>query len=79
MYTTRLLMEAGCVGAVLAFALTLGQHVFVPSTTSETLLYGFVLGVFIHFGFELAGMNTYYCLHGAMARLMMNAPPRPNE
>jgi hypothetical protein len=65
MYWTRLAMEAGCVGVVLAFALVLGSRFYRPSNVSEMLLYGFCLGVLIHLGFEMAGLNRLYCTSGA--------------
>jgi len=65
MYWSRLAMEAGCVGAVLAFALVLGSRAYRPSNVSEMLMYGFCLGVLIHLGFEMAGFNRFYCASGA--------------
>ena len=68
MYTTRLVMEAACVGAVVAVALLVGQFLN-PVDRIQTLLYGFMLGMLIHLGFEVTGLNTYYCRHGAACRV----------
>lgn len=65
MYLSRLGIEAGCVGAVLAFALVLGSNLYHPTTVSETALCGFVIGVLIHLGFEFFGFNRLYCSSGA--------------
>jgi len=68
MYTTRLVLEAACVGAVVAVALLVGQ-LLNPVDRNQTLLFGFVLGMLIHLGFEVTGFNTYYCRHGAACRV----------
>lgn len=60
----RLLAEAGFVGGLLAALLLVSIRVARPETNQEILLLGFVLGVVIHLGCELTGLNKQYCKTG---------------
>jgi len=64
----QLLLEASSVGATLAIALVIAFAIVKPTTMTKTLLIGFVLGVLIHLGFEIAGLNKYYCSAGHACR-----------
>ena len=65
---STLLLEAASVGATLAFALVAAFSIVKPTSTIKTLLIGFIVGVLIHLGFELAGLNKYYCSAGHACR-----------
>ena len=60
-----LVIEALTVGIVLAACLALVVRLSGPLMgASDALLAGFMLGVTIHLGFELAGANRWYCAKG---------------
>ena len=59
------MLEAVCVGAVLALVHAVMFRIWYPTTLPSVLTTGFVLGILIHLGFEVFGFNTYYCRHGA--------------
>ena len=64
----QLVIEAVVVGATLAVALAAAFAVHRPTSTTDVLLTGFVLGVLIHLGFEAFGFNRAYCTIGAACR-----------
>lgn len=59
----QLVLEAVVVGAVLAVVLALAVWLLPRAFASawKAGLAGFVLGVAVHLGFELAGLNRVYC------------------
>ena len=64
----QLLLEALVVGMTLAVALLAAHAVTTPKSATDVLLMGFVVGILIHLGFELAGLNRVYCSIGAACR-----------
>jgi hypothetical protein len=53
----QLLLEAVVVGITLAVALLAAHAVTTPKSATDILLMGFVVGILIHLGFEMAGLN----------------------
>lgn len=60
----QLVIEAVIVGAVLAACLWLVQLVMPGLVTRWPVVMGMILGIAIHLGFELTGLNTMYCSTG---------------
>lgn len=64
-YAASLGFEAMVVGAVLAAALLAASRLVPLRAPATVATVGFVVGVLVHVGFELAGGNAWYCRHGA--------------
>lgn len=62
---SQVLVEAMAVGAITAVVMTVHAAMFEkPSFVTY-----FMAGALIHLGFELAGGNSWYCVHGAACRV----------
>lgn len=62
---SRVFLEAAVVGIVTALAMALKSMLVTESTWTMAALANFCVGVIIHLGFEVAGGNAWYCMHGA--------------
>ena len=61
----HVIFEAIVVGIITALALVSAFTIVHPQTPTQLLATGFIIGVLIHLGFEIAGGNAWYCKYGS--------------